>query len=141
MGLLVIDFVSLADLKVERPSIDHETHAPVRCNWYMNAVAAPERHVAVEMRVNATTGQQLGGHRTNNCATRRIMLANQAVHNRNRHLCQVVPASFLGDFELVHRSITEDQHHRLRLFVDLVIVLPMDVGEPGFQIETEHSVD
>ena len=63
------------------------------------------------------------------------------MHDRHRDIREEIPAGFLADLEVVHRAIAEDHDDRLRLLVNVVVLLPIDVEKPRLVVERHYRVD
>ena len=135
VGLLVVDLVGLADLHAIRPAVDHEAHAVVRRDGYVNAMAVAKSRVTVKMWVNATAGKQFRGHGPNDRAARGVCTFDQCVHDGYRRVCEQIPAFLLADDEVLGGPVAEHENDRLRLTMHVVIDLALLVRNPGVLVE------
>ena len=132
VDFLVVDLVGLAHLKLVRPAIDHEAHARVGDDRHVDAVAGAERRVRVAVRDDAPAREQLGRHRADDRAARRVPLADDLVHHGHRHLREPVPARLLRYLDRRPvLDVREQEHDRACLLVDLVVLLSLDILVPG----------
>lgn len=141
MLLLVIKLVNFPDLELIGTSVDHESDPRVRRNRNVNAVTAMKRRVFVDVRIDATPGQQFCRHRADYRAAFRVVLVDDLVHQRYGDIGQSIPAGFFANLTVwPARTVSENQHYGLGLPMHLVLVLSILILVPGRLILLQNSV-
>ena len=138
MIFLIIDFICLTHLQAVRPAIDHESHARVGLDWYVDPVAYVKRRVGIPVRLYLAASQQFGRHGPDDRAALRIKPADNVVHDRYRDLYEPVPAGLFLDRDI--RPILEiREHHDDRLGLSVHVEGFLAVKVEGEEQSTRRS--